>query len=146
MNAARYPDGQATIACRQCGAEFERHRSRVRKVNFCSRDCQYAARRAEARKFTNSQGYVIVGVPADYPGAKRNGKYGQILEHRKVMQDVLGRPLLPDENVHHRNGVRDDNRPENLELWSRSQPAGQRVSDKLAWAREFIERYEGLAT
>ena len=39
------------------------------------------------------------------------------------------------------NGVRDDNRPENLELWSKAQPAGQRVEDKITWAIELLERY-----
>jgi hypothetical protein len=53
----------------------------------------------------------------------------------------LGRPLYSDENVHHKNGVRDDNRIENLELWSTLQPAGQRVTDKLQWAFEFAGRY-----
>ena len=67
---------------------------------------------------------------------------GHILEHRMVMQERLGRPLLPEENVHHINGVRDDNRPENLELWSHSQPKGQRVEDKLRWAREFLALYD----
>lgn len=57
------------------------------------------------------------------------------------MEQVLGRPLRAGENVHHINGQRDDNRPENLELWSKSQPAGQRVVDKVAWAIEFLAMY-----
>ena len=64
-------------------------------------------------------------------------------QHRVVMEGLLGRALLREEQVHHINGDRRDNDPQNLELWTNSQPSGQRVEDKLAWAREFIALYEG---
>ena len=69
------------------------------------------------------------------------GVVESILQHRLVMEQQLGRPLLPDETVHHINGVRDDNRPENLELWSSSHPKGQRVEDKVEWAAEILKQY-----
>ena len=91
------------------------------------------ARNGERRWRDPRSGYVYVPHPTR-PGASQ-------LEHRFVMERMLGRPLEQDENVHHKNGVRDDNRPENLELWSTSQPSGQRVEDKVVWAAELLRRY-----
>lgn len=83
-------------------------------------------------------GYVKVWAP-DHPNCQ--GK-GWILEHVKVMSDLLGRPLVSGENVHHMNGDRADNRPANLELWNTSQPSGQRVVDKVLWAKDLLRLYE----
>jgi hypothetical protein len=64
-------------------------------------------------------GYVMIWAP----GHPRAGKSQYVFEHIIVMERLLGRYMLPGESVHHRNGVKDDNRPENLELWTRPQPA-----------------------
>lgn len=82
----------------------------------------------------NPQGYVYRAMWEQLPG-------DEALQHREVMREALGRPLLAHENVHHKNGDRADNRLENLELWSTSQPAGQRIPDKVAHALEILARY-----
>lgn len=89
-----------------------------------------------------ANGYRAVYAP-DHPNANTSG---YVLEHRFVMSRVLGRALHEDESVHHLNGDRRDNRPDNLELWSTSQPAGQRVEDKLRWAESFLTRYGRIAS
>ena len=66
----------------------------------------------------------------------RTGTDRYIAEHRRVMERVLGHPLHRWETVHHRNGVRDDNRPENLELWMGRHGPGQRIEDIVAFVAE----------
>lgn len=80
--------------------------------------------------FVNGYGYRQVKV---------DGRWRP--EHQVVMEAHIGRPLVKQENVHHKNGHRSDNRLENLELWSTGQPRGQRAIDKLVWAREIVALY-----
>lgn len=93
--------------------------------------------RRKERVFMN--GYAFIKMP-QHPRAHPTS--GRVREHIVVMEKILGRSLLPGEEVHHKNGIRSDNRPSNLELWVRSQPAGARAKDLVKWAEEILERYK----
>lgn len=92
---------------------------------------------SEGRYVDELTGYVYIRAK----GHPESSQRGWGLEHRIVMSDHHGRALFPQENVHHINGVKDDNRVKNLELWDKTQPPGQRVTDKLSWAQELMQRY-----
>lgn len=52
------------------------------------------------------------------------------------MMEMIGRPLVRGETVHHKNGLKQDNAPTNLELWFTPQPGGQRIPDLIAYVVE----------
>jgi|SRR5437868_9633497 len=89
------------------------------------------------RGYRINSGYKSLRNP-NHPNAAKDG---YVFEHVVIMSQFLKRPLKKGETVHHKNGFKDDNRIQNLELWSHSHPYGQRVEDKINWCKEFLANY-----
>ena len=147
------------LRCLECGKEYWVHNARIRKqkrygeTKFCCNECRYSYWKKHgtpiyrppglpasaygfpelkrSQRVIGEKGYVFVYRPLDHPGRiSKSGKvHHRIREHTLVMEKMLGRTLYPYEKVHHRNGIKSDNRPENLELWVRKHSDGVRVSD-----------------
>lgn len=121
--------------CLKCSRALK-HKGGVKDQCACGEVKEKRARRCKRcdgmsrRSQTGKRFYVRIQV---------DGK--SVLEHRVVMERMLGQTLKAHENVHHINGVITDNRPENLELWIVKQPRGQRIPDLVAWAKEILEQY-----
>ena len=127
--------------CGECGESLVVPRSRylhaqkVSQTLFCSRACAGKAlpktrkkwvgrpRGPEGGRFVAATGYVYLWLTDD------DGRRRSFAEHRVVMERHIGRKLHKGETVHHKNGDRQDNRIENLELWASYHHSGQRVTE-----------------
>jgi hypothetical protein len=143
--------------CQSCGADYF---SKKWKQKFCSKSCYRKVLNHKKLIDYRKENNIDLSIPKRYKAPNGSGhkephgyvyinkmrhpnaqKRGRIYEHTFVMSQHLGRPLSKNETVHHKNGIRDDNRIENLELWHKGQPAGQRVEDKIKWCKEFLSEY-----
>lgn len=118
-----------------CGTEFvTRGATKAKSCRDCSREKLRGANSPvwKGGRLKTPSGYIQV---TDWSHPRAN-KQGYVLEHIVVMEGKIGRRLLPRETVHHINGQRDDNAPDNLELWDSNHLSGQRVSEKLAFYEE----------
>lgn len=125
-------------SCKACGKPFRA--LRYKDIAHCSKSCaQHSMAETKRQWHKTPQGYMVSGFTID-------GRQRVVLQHRYLMEQHLGRQLKAFENIHHKNGVRDDNRIENLEVWITRQPKGQRVEDTIEWAVAYLEHHGYVVT
>lgn len=128
-------EGAAPLICIECGKPPRRHLAR----GLCGPCVVRLSIEGRWEEVALPFEFDILGE--EYPGrdgyTRVNTTMGAMSGHRAGMTKKLGRPLVENENVHHINGIRNDNSPDNLELWWTSQPSGQRVSDLIQYVAKY---------
>ena len=130
------------MPCVQCGKErwtrFAKGIPRTKRCRYCGDRC-----RTGPAKHVTKKGYTTVYLyPEDFFYSMA-GKSGYVFEHRLVMAKHLGRLLHQWEFVHHKNGMKGDNRIENLQLiTSETHNAISILTNKMRYLEERITRLE----
>jgi HNH endonuclease len=156
------------MTCERCGKTYRAKESSANRRKYCSKGCSSSARSEKAhvdktcptcntvfrvrsvlgRKYCSPKCAAVANAKAKVwgdgyvsnQGYKVLTQKGQrLLEHRVLMEQMLGRPLLPFESVHHKDGNRLNNVSSNLELWVTAPRYGQRQADMIPWAIQFLE-------
>ncbi len=140
--------------CEGCKGEFPRRRDMIGglrvggwdyRQKFCSSECFHESR-FEIKQAARAAGVLPRGHINKTGYHVTKGAHGRTIQmHRAIMEQHLERSLRGNENVHHINGNRADNRLENLELWVKTQPCGQRAADRVAAAIALLQDYPELA-
>ena len=146
LEVVKFNVGPKNVLCRcTCGRETNLSRSVLvhQKQKSCgSYNCRVIKNGKDHGNYrggttTDSNGYRSVMVKS-HPDGDRDG---YVKEHRFVMEAHMGRYLTKDESVHHKNGIRNDNRLENLELMKRFHGAGQSIPDLISHAEDVLFHY-----
>lgn len=118
----------------ECGKRIETTTASLSMNKRLSCGCYRFSRKGRCKI---RQGYIEILAPW-HPNSN---SHGYVKEHILKMVSILKRPLKRGEIIHHKNGIRDDNRIENLELWTQGHPPGQRVSDMIDYCTFYLSQY-----
>ena len=123
--------------CPVCGEDIIKPTGEGNRLTACSQSCAETTKEKKAYKpFIVVNGYKYIYKP-NHPNAIKGGRY--VAEHRLVLEDKIGRLLTNDEVAHHKNGDKQDNRPENLELMTFSKHSSHHAKERLRNERkEFV--------